>query len=143
MKKIFAETFPSGKPEASITSITLVNNTAKTQDITVPTDSMWLIQTIKATNPDDVQRTTYIRLYNESAKTNLIANLIAAALNATQELYYPNSTTASTQCPNALGQGLLLAGGMTISVTWAAGGASTGGTDADGLVVFYREYPMT
>jgi hypothetical protein len=142
LNKVFAESFPSGQPYASITSITLVNNTSKTQDITVPTDTLYYLQSIKATNPDDVARTITIALYNEAAKTNKILVLLSTSIGAAGEINWPSSVTGSV-AQSGLPNKLLLGPFMTISVTWSAGGASAGGTDADGLVVFVRRLPLT
>lgn len=141
MREVFAQTFPGGSVEDSVTSITLANNTAKTQDKSVETDTLWVVENIKITNPDDVQRNVRIEVYKEAAKTNLICYLKGTTtLAAGATLNIPTKATASTEegvLPMTLGPG------NTISVYWAAGGASTGGTDADGLVIHYRKLPLT
>jgi len=143
LKKTFAETFPSGEVRADVTSLTLVNNTAKTQDVTVADDTLWVLQSIKASNPDDVARTVQIRLYKEAAKTNLIALLASVSVSATSQLQFPSYTGASGTLSGQIGFPLTLFPGNTISITWSAGGASAGGTDADGQVIFYRRLLKT
>jgi len=142
LKKTFSETFPSGTVKTSVTSITLVNNTQKVQDVSVPSDTVWVIQCIRAVNIDDVQRTVVIDLWNEAAKTSKIARLQSGAVAAVTDLVYPSITAGGTiiGVPTAV---LVLGPGMTISVTWAAGGVSTGATDSDGLVILYRELTLT
>lgn len=142
MKNVFAETFPSGTVKTSVTSITLVNNTAKTQDVTVPTDTKWIIETIRAVNPDDVARFINVEIWRESAKTVRIATLTGLSTGALGAIQFPNNDDLTASISNSPFV-LVLGAGMTISVTWSAGGASAGGTDADGLVILYRELTLT
>lgn len=141
MKNVFARTFRGGQLTVEQQSLTLVNNTAKDLTFTCPDDTNIEVHLIKATNPDDVARVVTITLWSESAKTNKIAAIIAASLNAGQEIYAPNTTNASTQCPCCFP--LPMKAGHTININWAAGGASTGGTDADGFIILYRKLPLT
>lgn len=142
MKKVFAETFESGSIEADPVSITLVNNTQKTQDFSVATDCIYELIAIKATNPDDVARVVTIELFKEVAKTNHIATLGSGSVNAGSRLSWPGNSVSAAQ--NWLQpRPCLLGPNWTIRVTWAAGGASAGGTDADGLVVWYRKLSLT
>lgn len=142
MKKDFSEIFPSGTVDARVTSLTLVNNTLKTLNVSVPTDELWALQTITMTNPDNVDRVCYARLFKEVAKTNMITQLMSGTVAAASRLCYPNNAIAETH-NNQTGEQLLLGPNMTIGFTWAAGGASAGGTDADGLVVFVRKLTLT
>lgn len=138
MKNVFAQTFPSGSVRVSTTSITLANNTAKTQDITVPTDSEWVIELIKANNPDDVARAITMTLYQTSAKTVKLGIInYASSVNANANSHFPNNDDLATSNSNQI-QNLLIGAGMTIEVVWAAGGASSGGVAADGLTILYR-----
>lgn len=146
MDNKFALTFPSGSVESSIQTVTLVNNTAKTLTYTVTDDTMVVIQTISVTNPDDVARTVTITLWNESAKTNRLAILEQDSVGASGIMHYPNLETAgggSTGFIRNAGFPLLLKAGMTIEVVWAAGGASSGGTDADGFAILLRKLLLT
>jgi hypothetical protein len=143
MDKIFAETFPSGSIKTSVTSVTVVNNTTKTVDISVPTDTVWAIQSIKVVNPDDVARTVGINLYNEVAKTNQIALLTAASVGAGGLIHYPSNAAVENSELTRTGYPLVLGPGMTINIVLAAGGASSGGTTADGIVILYRQLSLT
>jgi len=130
---------PLARLVQAVTSITLVNNTSKTEDVTVPAGKRWRLLGIKITNPDDVQRAISITKYKEAAKTNIIRTLVSyATLGAGGEANWPNSRTALINTNELFHEEILDAGNI-ISVTWVTGGASTGGTDADGLVVEYLE----
>lgn len=143
MDKVFAETFPSGQVLADVTALTLVNNTSKTVDVLVPTDCLWVLEQIKITNPDNVNRAVTVRLYKEAAKTNLIAGLGAVTLATTVTLLLPNNTPAADTTVDSNIRGRVLGGGFTIELGWATGGASAGGTDADGIVVMYRKLSLS
>ena len=141
MDKVFAETFPSGSVKSSITSITLVNNTSKTQDIVVPSDCVWVLESVRFTNPDNVDRSVNVKIFKEAAKTNELAFLFSATVTAGSVGHYP--AVASNVVLGHTGYPLTLGAGYVISVTWAAGGVSAGGTDADGLTIMYRELSLT
>lgn len=143
-------TFPhAGKLVQDVTSITLANNTAKTEDNTVPANKRWLLLNIRITNPDDVTRTVTVYKYKEAAKTNIIKQWEGVDIATTGAINLPKnqmladankgSNRAHAEFPK---QGDVCDAGNTISVTWAAGGASSGGTDADGLVLEYLEVDM-
>jgi len=131
--------FQGGKKVISVTSITLANNTAKTVDITVPTIKRWLLLSAKMTNPDNVTRNAYMFHYKESTKTNFVKTLTTASnLASGAGLQYPNSETGViNKAP--FPQVIILDPNETLVFTWDAGGASAGGTDADGLIVEYME----
>lgn len=141
MKRVFAETFKGGVATASVESITLVNNTAKTDDSTVPDGYYWILQSITAKNPDSVQRTITIKIYTTAAKTQMVAMLCAAATPAGSWVTVPNQVTAVATLLNF--HDLVLPPGYTIETVWATGGASAGGTAADGLVTFVRALEIT
>lgn len=142
MENVFSETFPSGTVKVAETSITLVNNTAKTQDVSVPTDTIWHVQNIKVVNADDVARAVTIAIYKTSSKNILIGQCYFVSVSAGGLLNVPNNQ-ANTAFMNAWANGLTLPAGTTISITWAAGGASTGAVDPDGLVILYRQLSKT
>ena len=142
MSDQFAWTFPAGKHEQEVTSVTLVDNTAKTNDITVPTGKRWLLQRIKVTNCDDVTRDITITLYKEAAKINVLCKLAFkadVAANAAEEMMWPSFRVDTMNFWYEAARPLILSAGNTIEVVWATGGASTGATDADGQVVDYLE----
>lgn len=142
MKTVFAQTFPSGSIKTKVQSVTLVNNTAKTQDISVPTDTEWCIESIKMANGDNVDRNGTILLYQTSSKTNLIAYILFATITAGAQIMIPNNDDLGSAMANNKQQWILGAG-ETLSFIWAAGGASAGATDADAIVIKYRELPLT
>jgi len=134
-----------GRIVDNLTSVVLVNNTAKTIDITVPANRRWVLYFIKAVNNDDVNRNITVSLYKEAAKTNLLANLgyKAAVLANGGSITIPSHVPAAIESLNINAAfPLPLDHGHTISVTWATGGASTGSTDADGLAVYVKEYDL-
>jgi len=132
VKTVRSSSFAGGKHITDIDSITLANNTTLNHDIVVPAGKRWQILTIKGVNCDDVARAISMTSYNEAAATSSI-NLIAynAAVGATGELMWPNDTYFPYD--------LILSAGQMIRVTFVAGGASAGGTDADGVVVSILE----
>lgn len=142
MNKVFAETFPSGYVETSVNSVTVANNTAKTEKYTVPDDTIWVIEFIRAVNPDDVARDIYIRIWKESALTNKIANIAYGAAGAGGDIVFPSVGSigaAYSENPMAM----TLGAGETIEIYWAAGGASTGGTLANAVVIHRRVLSKT
>jgi len=144
LKNTLANTFPAGYITESVTSVTLANNTAKTQDVTVPDDTVWAVQSMQMGNPDNVARACYIKIYKTSSKTIKLLDLVShGAVAAGSALIYPNLDTGSYNKACNLGYPLVLKAGYTIEFTWAAGGASAGGTDADGQVIMYRSKSLT
>lgn len=144
-EQVYAWTFQGGDLKQVVTSVVLVNATAKTLDTVVPTGKRWKLLGVKAINGDDVTRDINVFIYKEPAKTNVLRKLIRidAVLANGGVCQWPNyhvTTTATTGC-NALHQPaeVILAAGNVISVVWATGGASTGATDTDGLVIEYLE----
>jgi len=135
---VFAWTFPGGKLKQEVTSITLANNTAKVVDVIVPPGKRWLLLGIKAVNDDNVTRVIDIFLYKEDSKTNKLRHLAGESVSQYDVLQYPNCKTGYSNRLD-LPSLIVLDPDNTINVTWAAGGASSGSTDADGLVIEYLE----
>lgn len=130
-----------------IVSVTVVNNTTYTRDITVPAGQRWRLLWSTLRNPDDVTRNAQINLFLEAAKTNHIAFLAYYnALDAAsiQALHVPAnkfSTEASDIVYRFLGltaYPIELEAGWTLEYQLEAGGASAGGTDADGIIYVYK-----
>lgn len=121
-----------------VTSITLVNNTAKTQDITCPAGKRWVLLSFQVTNRDDVSRDITAYKYKEAAKTNLIKNyILGQTVTTLTSVMYPSKALSDyKEMEHTLD---IYDEGNTLSVYWAAGGASTGIVDADGLVLEYLE----
>lgn len=121
------------------TSVVLVNNTAKTILVTVPVGQRWKLLGVRITNIDDVTRDVTVIIYKEAAKTTILRCLMleaALAASAAEDLLWPSEridTDDHIEASNA--HEIILSAGNTIEVVWATGGASTGATDADGLVV--------
>lgn len=139
MKKVYAETFPAGQIVASVNSVTLANNTLKSTDYTVPTDTEWEVQSIRVNNPDDVARTVGITLKDSSGNNILVLESTSVAASGTVQV--PNNVVDKSK--STAFTKFSLGAGMVINVVWAAGGASSGGTDADGVVILYRKKVMT
>lgn len=135
-------TMLGGRLVQKVVSITLANNTGLLEHTNVPANKRWLLLGIKVNNPDDVARYVVIFKYKEAARTNLIRMLaINTALGANAELCWPN-TDADITIGSPANHTEIFVGGNVLTVNWVAGGASAGGTDADGLVIEYIEYDM-
>ena len=130
---------PMERLKQEVTSVTLVNNTQKTVDVTVPQGERWLLLWWNVTNPDDVVRNMTVSLYKELAKTNVLAKLLykANVAAASVERFGMPHYKPTVAAENLTDYPILLAAGNTISFVWSAGGASAGGTDADGLIYCY------
>lgn len=126
--------FQGGRIYQSIQSLTLVNNTAKTIDTEIGAYRLWLTH-LKATNPDNVTRDINVEIYKEAAKTNHLRKLTyQAAVAAGGRIEWPNSITGAAD-KTGLYAPIFLEEFNVLTVVWAAGGASAGATDADGLVI--------
>lgn len=130
-----------GELVQDVTSVVLVNNTTKTIDKTVPDNRKWIILSIRAMNPDDVQRNITITKFKEAAKTNTIKRYNVAATAASSLLQWPSGPFTAAFARKSSAPFEVLVTGNTIEIVWVAGGASAGGTDADGLIVEYLEVP--
>ena len=128
---------PAGQIVNEITSLTLVNATVKTLDHVVPAGQRHVILSVKAVNCDDVARVINMFVYNEAAATNLITTLSSASSNAGVASLYPTNASAAAVHNRPPMPATILKAGTILRVLWASGGASTGATDADGLVISY------
>lgn len=137
----FVWTFPGGKLHQEVTSITLVNATTLTEDVVVPAGKMWILLNIKMVNCDDVNRALYVEKYLEAAATNLIKRLISKASAAGDRVNWPSVISATEYSMPTQGGNPweLCAAGNLLRCVYETGGASTGATDADGLVIEYLE----
>jgi len=131
-----------GRLVQKVVSITLVNNVTLNEHVDVPANKRWVILGIRAVNCDDVNRAMAFEVYKEAAGTNLLRRLTynTGILANGAALQYPSYGT-DTGSTNHYGP-VILQGGNRITTIFVAGGASTGGTDADGLIVEYLEYDM-
>lgn len=140
MKNVLALTFPAGAKKIAVTSITLVNATSKTQDVTVPSGKRWILLGIEITNPDSVNRAVTINHYKEAAKTNFVEFMgYLAALGSLGRYHIPNTITGTSDVTHGRRLPKPMDPGETIEIIWSSGGASAGGTNAAGLVVEYLE----
>lgn len=136
----FVWTFPGGKLKQEVTEIVLVNATALTEDILVPTGKIWILLSIRVVNMDDVTRAFTATKYKEAAKTNAIRRLMSVSLATGTLGQWPGAESSATigqGRPTAPGE--ILVAGNILSCVWASGGASAGSTDVDGLVIQYLE----
>lgn len=142
-----------GKLKQEVTSITLANNTEKKQKHTCPTGKRQLILNVKMTNPDNVTREFAVEKWVEAAETSLIKYMVVRDILAGEVLNWPGypfwdlagtdttaAWTATMEHGDNQAQALpvfpeILEEGNTLSCRYKAGGASAGGTDADGLVI--------
>lgn len=114
-------------PINSRTSVTLVNNTAKTERVTVPAGEVWEIDAVGFKNGDDVARAVAVTVVDSSNADYLyLAN--HSGLAAADRAQYPHSKGATDEPDHLLSYPLYVAGGNKIQFYFAAGGASTGGT---------------
>lgn len=132
---------PHGRLVQSVTQVVLVNNTAKTLDLTVPTGKRWKVILMKMTNGDNVNRNLQMNLYLEAAKTHFMARIVwDAAVASGNHTHWPKNIAEDDKV-NAYFD-LIMDAGNTLSFVWEAGGASAGATDDDGLIVNYLEADM-
>ena len=129
--------FQGGEHIQSVTEVVLVNNVTKTIDTTVPLGERWLLKHVKVVNADNVNRGFSLTLYKETAITNLIEWFENGTLNTGSVYSWPNLTVSKSI--NYFRTRLLKAGN-TVRLVLAAGGVSTGSTDADGLIIEYLRY---
>lgn len=130
--------FQGGYKKNNVTSVTLVNNTTKTLDLSPGAGKRWQLLRFICYNPDDVARNVSVN--QRDASDTVIDSVIASSA------FNPGTF----QCAPAAAHNLVTEtaghfdGGIIeddeyMRVTWAAGGASSGGTDADGLVMQVME----
>lgn len=109
---------------------TLVNNTALTRTLTVPTNARWKFEGGYAFNADDVTRTITVRIENGSE--------ILHPLSEGQSIGASTNTTFPSNVADKLhGRGvpMTLVDGDKITIAFAAGGSSAGGTARSAAVV--------
>ena len=109
---------------------TLVNNTALTRTITVPTNARWKFEGGYAFNGDDVNRVTTVRLNDGSNILHPLSEgqTVVAATNLT----FPNPVGDRL---HGRGVPMTLTEADRVTIAWSAGGASAGGTARSSAVV--------
>jgi len=118
------------------TSVTLVNNTAKDQDLAVPTGQEWTILRGRTHNGDNVARNASVICY-DSAAVEMATLHTSAALAAGAVIQFPRNNQNAAEDP--MRQPLVLEAGDYVRFHWDAGGASTGGTSVIMLHVLQRD----
>lgn len=113
--------------------VTLVNNTAKTEIVTVPTGVRWYVFCGKVYNGDDVQRTCRVTVTD--ASDEVLMKCLDFAVGATDEAFFPNMDDVGANQLGGAGYPFPLAAGWKIKFSFAAGGASAGGTAEIVLIV--------
>ena len=120
-----------GRPVDNEAASTLVNNTALTRTLTVPLATRWILHGGHVFNADDVARTLTVVADNGTSGQHLDLWL-ADSINATTRAYYPFAPAGSTRSHF---MPFPLSAGDRILITFAAGGASAGGTARSSAVV--------
>lgn len=118
-----------GDLKHNLTAVTLVNNTTKLQDMTVPTGRRWKVFFGGIYNGDDVARNLKVAVRESGGVAEIIPLLATVSTGASTNRYFPKAFGASDQV--ALGAGAYpfwLEAGDVIRFTFTAGGASAGGT---------------
>ena len=128
---------PLGRIRRNQTTVTLVNNTQLQEVIGTTAGERWVLEFIKLTNPDDVNRRVTIILYGDVALTVELLTLFDETVNAGAEAVWPRKNHADDQDVmwNIDYGAIILDRVNALRITWYAGGASAGGADVDGLIV--------
>lgn len=115
----------------------LVNNAAKTRTLTVPANKRWLLAGVgHLLNGDDVTRNCKAEVFDESDK--FICNLLRnQAITAAAIVHIPNMEENDEQARVVFP--FFLYEGWYVKITWAAGGASAGGTATSALPILEIE----
>jgi hypothetical protein len=108
-----------GAPVTPVTTIALVNNTAKTQALAVPAKTIWRVMAIGIMNGDNVARNATVHVRNQ-AGIMIVSLLENTAIPAGTSVSFPNAAFPWSA--------LILDSLWDIYVAFATGGASAGGT---------------
>lgn len=123
-----------GTIKSNHANVTLVNNTAKTETVTVPTGRRWYLFGGKIYNGDDVNRSCTIFITDASDK--VLMTLLKFTVAATDEGFYPNNDDLAANQVSDGAYPIPLLAGWKLKFTFAAGGASAGGTgEISGIVL--------
>jgi len=113
-----------GEIDDNYTTGTLIDNTALTITITVPSGEIWLLYHGNVVNGDDVTRAITVWIENESNKKILYLT-DTTNIAATGNMNYPNGNGG---LHSPLNMPIPLKAGWKIKILYAAGGTSSGGT---------------
>jgi len=117
------------------TSVTLVNNTLKNQDITVPASQTWTVLRGRVHNGDDVARNCNVICY-DSVNVEMQTLDADVALGAGAVRTFPRANQSGAE--ENWHQPVVLEAGDYVRFQFKAGGASTGGTSVIMLHVLAR-----
>lgn len=117
------------------TSVTLVNNTLKNQDITVPASQTWTVLRGRVHNGDNVARNCNVICY-DSANVEMQTLDADAALGAGAVRTFPRANQSGAE--ENWHQPVVLEAGDYVRFQFKAGGASAGGTSVIMLHVLAR-----
>lgn len=125
-----------GRKVNNITEVVLVNATTKTIDLSPGAGIRWEVLFIKQVNGDDVNRDCNIQHMTAAAAARLKQIVQNNTLATTELQMYPSTAHASGQeIGGSAKRPFLVEGTEIIRFIFTTGGASTGATDADGIVV--------
>ncbi len=111
---------------------TLVNNVALTRLITVPSNARWRLHGGRLLNADNVARNCSVDV--RDASDNPLHHYVSGrAVGANGDIPFPHGESLITAGRG--NPGFPVGEGFDIAITWAAGGASAGGTAESAFVV--------
>ena len=117
-----------GKLYQTLGTVTLVNNTGKELLLTVPDGKIWKIYAVRMHNGDDVARNQLLKVVDSNSNSLHFLGYVAnATAGNTYEMLSHIPTSPQIRAP-FVGGPVLVKGGNKLSLTWQAGGASSGGT---------------
>lgn len=117
-------------------NVTLVNNTLKNDDVTVPAGLEWTVLRGQIYNGDDVARNCNVICY-DSANVEMATLHADAALGATTRIQFPRRNQVGAEDP--MESPVVLEAGDYVRFQFKAGGASTGGTGLRMLHILERK----
>ncbi len=121
------------KKQNNVTNVVLVNNTAKTIDLSPGAGIRWLVLNARQVNGDNVNRNVNMtHIIGSFTLKQMIQN---NSLATGEPQHYPSLAHASGQETAGVWNPIIVEGAEFIRSVWAAGGASAGFDDADGLVL--------
>jgi len=115
-----------GKLYQERTSVTLVNDTTKTVDLTVPSGKRWVIHALRMENGDDVTRVLDVHIIDGSGNVlHKMANeSVGAGIGREMINHHPTAVAGASPWRGDI----LVKAGNKLRLVWNAGGASSGGT---------------
>lgn len=144
VKEDIIHTMLGGRLIQEVTSVTLANNTAYNVYNAVPAGKRRILLSFRVMNPDNVARAVTVSKFKEVARTNEIKRVVyVAALGASGGiLQWPLGANTQSEARESNRPFELYNENNVLAIQYAAGGASAGGTDADGIVIEWLEFDM-